>query len=326
MIRSNHQQADRPRTFVSWTPHQRATAIAEALGATLYCPRPNARRWPAPIRYVVQSFNTAAHIIRTRPSDIFFTNPPVVAGVVIISIARLFGARPWSDSHSGAFNDPLWSRFERVNDWVMRKCAGVIVTNGPLAELVKSRGGRPFVLNVVASRPRPREDGLRRTIVAPLSYSFDEPVRELLDAATMVPKVHLTFTGRAPDWVVRDAPANCTITGWLSRSDYEALLGRARGVICLTSRELTMQMGAFEALEYGIPMLASGTLVLRNYLDQGGVIFADDHSASTLAVCLQQLWSDQDRLVEEVLTAQSVIFCRAGRELSTLQAALDRAI
>jgi glycosyltransferase involved in cell wall biosynthesis len=310
-------------TFVSWTPHPRADAIADALEASVYCPSPGSSSWPAPLRYAIQTAGTARHILRMRPTDILFTNPPVFAGVVAVLLARLTGARAWSDSHSGAFNDPRWSRFARLNDWVMRRCAGVIVTNRPLVEIVRSKGGNPFVLNMVAKEQHQPKPGSRQTILAPLNYAFDEPVRELLEAAAMAPEVHLTLTGRAPDWVVDAAPQNCTITGWLSRPEYESLLSGASGVVCLTSRELTMQMGAFEALEYGIPMLASGTAVLRDYLDQGGVVFADNHDPSTLADCLREIWHERDRLMAEARIAQDSMFDRARGELAGLRAGLD---
>jgi glycosyltransferase involved in cell wall biosynthesis len=308
-------------TFVSWTPHPRADAIAQALGADVYCPSPGSRDWPAPLRYVIQAIGTAGHVARTRPTDILFTNPPVVAGVVVVALARVSGARVWSDSHSGAFNDPRWSRFRRLNEWVMRRCTGVIVTNRPLVELVRAKGGRPYVVNMVAQERREPQADTRQTILAPLSYAFDEPVRELLQAAALAPEVHVTLTGRAPDWVLRSAPENCAVLGWLSRQDYESLLSRASGVVCLTNRELTMQMGAFEALEHGIPILASGTAVLRDYLDQGGVVFADDHTPAELAAGMRELWRERERLRTEALAAQGTMFERAGRELAELRAA-----
>jgi glycosyltransferase involved in cell wall biosynthesis len=310
-------------TFVSWTPHPRADAIADALEASVYCPSPGSSSWPAPLRYAIQTAGTARHILRTRPTDILFTNPPVFAGVVAVLLARLTGARAWSDSHSGAFNDPRWSRFVRLNDWVMRQCAGVIVTNRPLVELVRSNGARPFVMNMVATVRRLPQPDSRQTILAPLSYGFDEPVRELLEAAAMAPEVHVTLTGRAPDWVVQNAPENCSVVGWLSRQDYESLLSQASGVVCLTNRELTMQMGAFEALEHGIPILASGTAVLRDYLDQGGVVFAEDHTPGQLAAGMRELWRERERLRTEALAAQGTMFERARRELADLRAAFD---
>jgi hypothetical protein len=312
----------RGRMFVSWAPHARADAIAAALGATVYCPSPGSRSLPAPVRYAIQTIATAVHVLRARPAEVLFTNPPVFAGVVVVLLARLVRARAWSDSHSGAFNDPRWMRFARVNEWVMRRCAGVIVTNRPLAALVQSRGGHPLIVNMVASRPHTRRAGGAPTFLAPLSYSFDEPVRELLEAAAMAPDVSLTITGRAPGWVQRAAPANCTFTGWLQRDDYEALLSRATGVVCLTDRELTMQMGAFEALEYGVPILASGTEALRDYLSHGGVVFADDHDPRTLAACLERLWRERAQLTAAALAAQEPIFLRARLELSALEAAL----
>ena len=245
-----------------------------------------------------------------------------MAGVVIVLLGRLLGARVWADTHSGAFNDPRWVPFSRVNDWVMRRCAGVIVTNGPLADRVERAGGRPFLLNLVS-------DGLtacvapdKKTIVAPLSYSFDEPVRELLAAIAMAPEVHVTLTGRAPDWVHRLAPANCSVSGWLSTNDYERLLGGAAGVICLTSRDFTMQMSAFEAIEYGRPILASGTSVLRDYLDQGGTVFVHSHDPGTLASALRDVWQRQEELAREATAAQRVMFARAELELGEVEAAL----
>jgi hypothetical protein len=310
------------RCFVSWTQLSRASAVARALDARLYCPPPRSRKWPAPIRYGVQAFRTVRHIARTRPSDVLFTNPPVVAGVVLVIVGRLFGIRLWADTHSGAFNDPRWVRFSRLNDWVMRRCAGVIVTNRPLAERVESAGGRPLLLNLVAEGPAARIDDNAETLLAPLSYSFDEPVRELLDAVALVPEVHVTLTGRAPAWVVRSAPPNCTVTGWLSTPDYERVLSRAAGVICLTTRDLTMQMGAFEALEYGLPILASGTSVLRDYLNQGGAAFVEDHKPESLAEALRRFWRRRDQLMKEAMIAQRVMFARAELELVELEAAL----
>lgn len=310
------------RCFVSWTPHARATAIARALEAQLYCPSPGSRKWPAPVRYAVQAIGTALHVARTRPTDILFTNPPVIAGVVLILIGRLLGARVWADSHSGAFNDPRWVRFSAVNDWVTKRCAGVIVTNQPLVELVRVKGGRPFVLNLVSRGPLPRDRSETNTMLAPMSYSFDEPIRELLAAISLVPQMHVTFTGRPPDWVVDSAPPNCTITGWLAPREYERRLSQSAGVICLTTRELTMQMGAYEALEHGLPILATGTSVLRDYLNKGGVVFVDDHEPTTLADALRRFWERRDELMREAGAAQRVMFERARRELSALETAL----
>ena len=82
----------------------------------------------------------------------------------------------------------------------------------------------------------------------------------------------------------------------------------------LTNRELTMQMGAFEALEHGIPILASPTAVLRDYLDQGGVVFVKDHTPAELAAGIRALWRERERLRTEALAARRTMFERAGQD------------
>jgi hypothetical protein len=99
----------------------------------------------------------------------------VFAGLVIVALARLSGARVWADSHSGAFNDPRWSRFERLHRWLMRRCAGVLVTNAMLATLVTragrrmnslSQGGLPVdVAETIAWFASPASTGVNGNVV-----------------------------------------------------------------------------------------------------------------------------------------------------------------
>lgn len=233
---------------------------------------------------------------------------------------RPFRFSVWSDSHSGTFNDPRWMRFSRLNDWVMRRCAGVIVTNEPLARRVRASGGRPLIVNCPPADIRQRS-GARSHLAAILGFQFDEPVDELLKAAELSPEVRLIMTGPAPTDFAERTPPNCVATGWLSRPEYERTLAEARGVICLTTREDTMQMGAYEALQYGLPMVLSGTRALRGFFG-GGVIFVDDHQPETLAGALTQLWRNHDQLSSSALEARSDLLARCEDEISALRAAV----
>jgi glycosyltransferase involved in cell wall biosynthesis len=306
---------------VSWTPHHRASEIAKAVGGEVYEPHPRRKRWPAPLRYLVQAAQTIAHVVRVRPSDVLFTNPPFVTGVVLLLPAKILGFRIWSDSHSGAFNDPRWMRFAKANEWVMRRSTSVIVTNERLARVVSDKGGRPLILNYPATDYRNREPTDDPPLVATLGFHFDEPVDELLEAARRTPRVRLVLTGPAPDSVRAKTPPNCTIPGWLARPDYERLLAEARGVVCLTTREDTMQTGAYEALQYALPMVLSGTHALREFFGRG-VIFVDDHDPATLASALARLWDDHERLSEEALLARDDGLGRCAREIEALRTAL----
>jgi glycosyltransferase involved in cell wall biosynthesis len=307
--------------FVTWTRHQRPIGVAAAVGGSVFVPLRGRETWPVAIRYVLQAFQTVAHLVRERPDAVLVTDPPFVSGIVLVPLRRALGFTLWCDAHSGAFNDPRWARFERANAWLMRHCDGVIVTNRRLAERVEAAGARPLLLNWGVEEPVERRPE-RAFVIAPFTYSFDEPVQELLRAARLVPQAKIVLTGRAPEDVRRAAPPNCIFTGWLSREDYEERLRSARGLIALTTREDTMQLSAQEGLQYGLPMVASGTRVLRDFFSAGGVIFADRHDPEQLAAALRELWEDHDQLSHALLVARDEIYDRCRAEVDGLRAAL----
>jgi glycosyltransferase involved in cell wall biosynthesis len=306
-------------SVVSWTPHHRAAELARALGGTLVEPKPSSRAWPAPLRYVLQALQTLFHIGRRRPRHVLFTNPPFVTGLVLVT-ARIAWrkGRVWADTHSGAFNDPRWTRFSRFNEWVMRRCEGVIVTNEHLAQIARERGARPVIVNSPSLMLKERTPAEAPYLVATLGFQFDEPIDELKAALGLRPEVRARLTGAAPPDVRADAPPNCLFTGFLPRADYERLLAGARGVVCLTTREHTMQMGAYEAMEYGLPLLLSGTRVLRDFFPKG-VVFAESHEPDVLAERLSRLWNDHERLSEEAIEAREILLERVGLEIRELR-------
>lgn len=307
------------RLFVSWIPLFRASALAKGIGAELYVPSPGSGSWPAPLRYLVQAARTAARVARVRPRDVVFTNPPFICGAVLVALGRLTGMRVWSDTHSGAFNDPKWRRLSALNGWVLRRCRGVIVHTPVLSAEVEAMGGRPLVVTNPAAEPLERRAVEHPRLVATLGYNFDEPVSELIEAARMLPHVQIVMTGNAPEWVRQSVPANCTVTGFISRSEYDAHLAGARAVVCLTTREDTMQRGAHEAMQYGLPMMLSGTRVLREYF-HSGVVWVDRYEAQTLAAGLQRVWDEYRELGVASLAERDKTLASARVQVSELNA------
>lgn len=305
--------------------YPRAKGLADSLGAPFYHPSPLREGWPAPIRYAIQTIRTASRLVLVRPRHVVFTNPPVVAGLAVLPLRRLLRLKVWSDSHSGVFNDPKWSRFSRVNAWLTRRCAGVIVTNRVLADRVRNEGGRPVIVTLTSSNPRSTQGAETATLVAPTTYSFDEPVMELLEAARIAPEVHVTLTGTPPEAVRAAAPPNCHFPGWLSEEEYEALISSSRGVLCLTTRELTLQMAGFEAVEWGVPVLVSGTETLCTWFRHGGAVIARSHDPAELSTALRRLWHSSEALRREMESARQVMFAESRRGLEELAAGLAEA-
>jgi glycosyltransferase involved in cell wall biosynthesis len=79
----------------------------------------------------------------------------------------------------------------------------------------------------------------------------------------------------------KNAAANVHFTDFLPNDSYYALLDSAQSVICLTTRNHTMQRGACEALWKGKPIIISDWPLLREYFSNGTIYV--DNSASGIA-------------------------------------------
>ena len=297
--------------------------MARVLGAELYEVEPRAvEAPPAAVRYPIQAARTLARVITKRPRNVIVTNPPFVAALWLNLFARPLGYRVWVDAHSGAFNDPRWTRFSMLNYWVLRHSRGVILATERLAGPLRERDVEIVVVNYPGVEIKSRRDGADGGLVATLGYKFDEPVRELLEAAGRFPHISLFLTGNAPSELRALAPPNCTFTGWLDREAYDDLLSGARGVVCLTTREETMQTGAYEALQFALPVMLSGTAALRDIFNRG-VVFVDEHDPDTLAAGLEKLWGQHEQLSEEAERGRSEILERFRGEVEALRAELE---
>jgi glycosyltransferase involved in cell wall biosynthesis len=99
-----------------------------------------------------------------------------------------------------------------------------------------------------------------------------------VEAAAGLPSVHFHITGdvrRRPALERLRLPANVRFTGFLPTDEYIALLRDASLVMCLTTRDHTMQRGACEALSLGRPLVTSSWAILREYFSPGAV-FVDN--------------------------------------------------
>jgi hypothetical protein len=304
--------------FVSWVPHWRVERFCEALNAVPIVPSPGKRTWPFPVRWTVQAIATTYALGRVRPTHVLYTNPPFVLGVLLILLRRVIGYELISDSHSGAFNDPDWTRFSALDARVMRRCRAVIVTNADMASMVEARGGKAIIVSMPPLRLKPPPRERAKVLAATLGYSFDEPVQELVKAASQLTGFTVAFPGNAPRWIGEAGGRNCVVTGWLTRGAYEELLGRSSGVVCLTTRDATIQTGAYEALEAGVPMVLSDTRLLRDVFRRG-VVFVEEHTPPSLAEAMRVLLRDRERLTAEVLELREEVNARCRRETGEVE-------
>jgi glycosyltransferase involved in cell wall biosynthesis len=229
------------------------------------------------LKYLGQALRTWRLLLRERPSAVFVMTPPVFAPLVAWTYCALWKAPLVLDAHTTAFLHPRWRYFQRLQFWLCRRAATTIVHNDHLKALVESHGGRATLVSDIPirfERTEPFTLSSGFNVAAVCSFNPDEPIEQILEAATQLPDVQFYMTGNpkhlAPD-LKRRIPPNVSLTGFLSTEAYGSLLQNADAVMSLTLRDHTMLRGAWEATYQGTPVVVSDWPVLRQAFDEGAV-------------------------------------------------------
>lgn len=295
--------------FFSWAKLRRADSLAAALGFPSHTVRYLRRGGPALLtlwRYFLQASRTLWLLLRERPQVVLVTNPPVFAVLPVWLYAVIFRARYVIDFHSGAFLDPHWVRWKRLQRFLGRRAAVNLVHNGDNAR-VAEEWGLPFIVfpspppELQPAPPPPVRE--RPVAVYVCSFKSDEPVDVFLEAARRLPGIDFRVTGRPPAGLAGTLPPNILLTGFLSEEAYNELLSGADLMIVLTTRPGTLLYGAQEAIALHKPLVLSKTPTLEAYFE-GGTVFAENtpeglegaiRSATGRAAELRRLMGDFER-------------------------------
>jgi hypothetical protein len=277
---------DRLAAFLVWgTPDlgPRSRALAHDLGISrvAYVHTQLRRgRVSTVLRYPLQAAITLRWLARTRPRIVFVQHPPSVGAWVVALYAWLTGGRYVLDCHSATFQRRHWHWPAWAHRVLLRRAKAVLVTQDHWATLVARDGGCPMVVpDIPIEHPdvdhRPLAGSFRIAVVN--TWAPDEPITAIIEAACACPDVDFFVTGRisrAPLGLA-PLPRNMHLTDFLPEPRYLGLLSEADAVMCLTTRDHTMQRGACEALALGTPIVTSGWPILREHFATSAV-FVDN--------------------------------------------------
>ena len=258
-------------TAVAWAPYSRRSEMfARELGGTLHCIHYLRFRSPlhAPFKYVMQALRTLQVLFGERPRAVHVQSPPFVCGLVVDLYCLLSGARYVVEHHTASFGR-AWDWAMPMQKLVARHAVTNIVTAERWADLVRSWGAEALVmhdpfLDLPPGEPFPLPPGSNVAFIG--TFAQDEPLDAVLEAAALMPDVHLWITGdteQAPG-AIADPPPNVTFTGFLDLNrEYLGLLRGVDAAMVLTTRNDTLQLAGCEAISVGTPLITSDWPYLR---------------------------------------------------------------
>lgn len=258
----------------------------------------------APFKYVLQTLKTAWILLRERPDGVLVANPPVVAPLIIWLCSLPLRFRFIVDAHSGAFQHARWSWSLPLQRFLARRARACIVTNAHMVAQVRSWGGKAVLVQDLALNLEPAGVSVRRGefhIVFVCTYSVDEPVEAVVEAARRLPSVQFSFTGDpsfAPRRFRDSLPSNVQLTGFIPDADYLALLRGADAILVLTREDHTMQRGGYEAVSLGKPLITSDWPLLREVFSRGTVHV--DNSPESIAAAVGRIKGDSGTFRKEM--------------------------
>jgi len=293
--------------FITWYPYcRRSDSLGQQLGAPSYLVHYLRFKTPvlAPFKYVLQTLKTAWILLRERPDGVLVANPPVVAPLVIWLGSLLLRYRFIVGAHSGAFPHARWSWSVPLQRFLARRAQACIVTNEHMASQVRSWRGRVTLVQDLALNLNPAGTSVRGRnfhVVFVCTYSADEPVQAVVEAARALPDVAFSFTGDpsyAPRRFQDRLPRNVRLTGFVPDADYLALLRGADAIMVLTRENHTMQRGGYEAVALEKPLITSQWPLLREVFSRGTIHV--DNSAESITAAVRQIQANLEAFREEM--------------------------
>jgi glycosyltransferase involved in cell wall biosynthesis len=318
-------------TMVSWIrSHPRSRDLAEALGAqSVYMPWAwHGRSLPRTLVGWLRSGLRTWRVVRSLPtgSVVIVMVPPVFGPLVALAAARGRGVHLVIDLHSGAFNDLRWRWTFGVMRWAIRRAEAVIVTNPDLLE-GQDTGATPVLVIHdpfwVGGRPEGGRDPMPGWPYAlfPASGASDEPIDALAEAAALLAgQIEVVVTGDHPAGGGRPGMRR---TGYLPVAQFQSIMAHAAVVLALTTREATMQRAAYEALQFGRPLVCSDTGVLRRVLADAAVFV--DNTGPAIAAGIREATTRADQLQAAGAAVQATMRADSERGLAAVRALSDAA-
>lgn len=225
--------------------------------------------------YFLKTIHTLKVLFQNDPEVVFVQFPPAPALYCVALYSRLTGSKYVTDCHVGITNADWF-------DWIYVKklLAGgqMIIHNDYLVEQVKaSMNPNPFVVRDGIAQKQAIVTGKstlldrlglspKKYVIYPCSFSADEPLQEVLDAARLLPTIKFVMTWyleKFPPKLRENLPSNVLLTDFLQIGDFNHLFANSGVALVLTKFEAVQLSGVQEAMAFEIPVVVSDLKTTR---------------------------------------------------------------
>jgi hypothetical protein len=311
--------------WITWEKQRRNLGISSSLRFPLYEVLINKSRF---IRYALSIYSTLKIIHCARFRVIAVQNPSIVlASVGVLSKYFLKYALIVDAHNCGIFpGEGDCKGLMLVSRWIQRSTDITIVSNCELASVVQSNGGRAFVLpDRIPDVPPVGSIPLhgRANIVFVCRYHVDEPYKEVIEAATLLPSdvvIYITgnYKGKVNSLV---SPKNVKLLGFVPDNTFWAYLNSADLVMDLTRREGCLVCGAYEGIALSKPLILSNTRAMKAYFSCGCVYVMPD--AKSIASGILDAIENIDNLRSGILKLKQEIEHEWNDKIIALQEQIE---
>ncbi len=315
--------------WISWEQHRRTSEICDYLGIRPVVIEPAGRSWR---KYPGLILRTLRVLWRLRPDVLIVQNPSIVLALLAV-LYRPFGRyKLIVDADNEAVNPYTHSSgfIRRVAAWLLSKADLTVVTNDYLVDRVTQCGGCAVVLpDRLPAVPAVGPAGLPAdtfNIVLIATYAADEPVAEIIEAATRLQdRLTLHVTGNAerlPRHYRDGLPAAVRFTGFLSDRQYWSYLIEADAIVDLTLKDNCLVCGAYEGVAAATPLLLSDNAATVQYFDKG-VVYTDN-SVDDIHRAMLQLMDHHARLKTDIERLRAELPARWQQRAEVFRRQVDR--
>jgi hypothetical protein len=252
------------------------------------------------IRYLKSIFITTRKILSDRKSIIFVQNPSMILAALATALCRILNVEIIVDRHTDKYilesgKGFVYKILLFLSNYTLRNANLTLVTNKELVITVQDKGGRAFILpdpfpqisnHIDTAKIKPKKNLIECVVVA--SWSNDEPIYQIFEAAEKMSKVDFYITGspkkRFSQLIAKKKPENVIVTGYLSDKDYYGLMNQCDFVMAITTDKNTLVCGGYEAIALFKPLLTGNSGSLKNYF--GNAAAYTDGSAEDITMCV----------------------------------------